>query len=191
MKAQFISATICLLSLGACNNTSRSPKELSSTEVLDIAGKSPGMNAGKGTFTVKAPDGWTQRDTIISRIEYIFMMAPMQQGSPFQANVNIVTQQLKNGFTLDKYMESTQQEMETFFGDYKKLSGGERTVTGVKAKWMKCRYAHRESGTMLNGEVTILVKNNIAYAITLTTLADELEKYSPALEEILGSFVTR
>ena len=191
MKAQFISATICLLSLAACNNTSRSPKELSSTEVLDIAGKSPGMNAGKGTFTVKAPDGWTQRDTVISRIEYTFMMAPMQQGSPFQANVNIVTQQLKNGFTLDKYMESTQQEMETFFGDYKKLSEGERTVTGVKAKWMKCRYAHRESGTMLNGEVTILVKNNIAYAITLTTLANELEKYSPALEEILGSFVTR
>lgn len=189
MKAPLIYAAICLLSFTACNNP-RSPKELSTAEIMDMAGKSPGMNAGKGTFTVKAPGGWTQRDTVISHIEYTFMMPPMQQGSPFQANVNIVTQQLKQGLTLDKYMESTQQELKTFFSDYKKLTGGERTVSGVKAKWMKCQYSRQESG-MLNIEITVLIKNNIAYAITLTTLADELDKYSPAMEEILGSFAAK
>jgi hypothetical protein len=189
MKAPLIYAAICLLSFTACNN-SPSPKALSTAEIMDIAGKSPGMNGGKGTFTVKAPDGWTQRDTVISRIEYTFMMPPLQQGSPFQANVNIVTQQLKQGLTLDRYMESTQQELQTFFSDYKEISVGERTVTGVKAKWMKCQYSRQESG-LLNIEITVLIKNNIAYAITLTTLANELDKYAPAMEEILGSFAAR
>ncbi|MEI3800958.1 MULTISPECIES: LpqN/LpqT family lipoprotein [unclassified Chitinophaga] len=192
MKLQLISAVaVCLLSIAACNNASKSPKELSSEEVLELAGKSPGMNAGRGTFTVNTPTGWTKIDTVMSRIEYTFMMAPITGDSTFQANVNIVTQELKKGFTLDKVMESTQKEMESFFVDYKKIDTGERTVTGVKAKWMKCQYVHRESGTLLNGEVTILVKNNIAYAITLTTLANDLVKYEPALEEILGSFTTK
>ncbi|MEZ2446035.1 LpqN/LpqT family lipoprotein [Chitinophaga sp. RCC_12] len=192
MKLQLlIPAVVCLLSFVACNNASKSPKELSSEEVLELAGKSPGMNAGRGTFTVNTPAGWTKIDTVMSRIEYTFMMAPVTDDSTFQANVNIVTQELKKGFTLDKVMESTQKEMESFFVDYKKIDTGERTVTGVKAKWMKCQYAHRESGTLLNGEVTILVKNNIAYAITLTTLAGDLAKYEPALEEILGSFTAK
>lgn len=156
--------------------------------MLEMAGKSPGMNAGRGTFTVSTPAGWTKTDTVMSRIEYTFMMAPMDEDSSFQANVNIVTQELKKGFTLDKVMESTQKEMQRFFTDYKKFGQGERTVTEVKAKWMKCQYMHTESGTMLNGEVTIFVKNNIAYAVTLTTLASDLEKYEPALEEILNSF---
>lgn len=188
MKIQLLSAAICLLCFTACNHASKSPKELSSAEVLEIAGKAPGMNAGNGKYTVKAPAGWSTKDTVMSRIEYTFMMAPLEPGNDFQANVNIVSQELKAGFTLDKYMTTTQKEMETFFSDYKKLAEGERTVTDVAAKWMKCQYAHRESGTMLNGQVTILVKNNIAYAITLTTLANEMEKYTPALEEILTSF---
>jgi len=191
MKLQLISAAVCLLSITACNNATKSPKELSSEEVLELAGKSPGMNAGRGTFSVTAPAGWTKTDTVMSRIEYTFMMAPPGDDSTFRANVNIVTQELKPGFTLDKVMESTQKEMENFFVDYKKTDNGERTVTGVKAKWMKCQYAHRETGTLLNGEVTILVKNNIAYAITLTTLANDLVKYEPALEEILSSFTTK
>ncbi|WP_177192255.1 LpqN/LpqT family lipoprotein [Chitinophaga arvensicola] len=190
MKLQLISAAVCLLSFTACNN-SRSPKELSSQEVLELAGKAPGMNAGKGTFTVNTPAGWTKIDTVMSRIEYVFMMAPMGEDSSFQANVNIVTQELKKGFTLDNVMASTQKEMETFFTDYKKFGQGERTVTDVKAKWMKCEYMHRESGTLLNGEVTIFVKNNIAYAVTLTTLAKDLQKYEPALEEILNSFTAK
>lgn len=191
MKLQLISAAVCLLSIAACNNTSKSPKELSSEEVLELAGKSPGMNAGRGTFSVTPPAGWTKTDTVMSRIEYTFMMAPAGDDSIFRANVNIVTQELKQGFTLDKVMETTQKEMENFFVDYRKIDNGERTVAGAKAKWMKCRYAHRETGTPLSGEVTILVKNNIAYAITLTTLASDLVKYEPALEEILGSFSTK
>ncbi|MFY0256218.1 hypothetical protein ACDQ55_19945 [Chitinophaga sp. 30R24] len=188
MKIQVIAAIVCLLSFSACNHATKPSKALSSAEILELAGQSPGMNAGNGNFTVKTPAGWSTKDTVISRIAYIFMTAPAAAGSPFQANVNIITQELKEGFTVDKYMATTQKEMQTFFSSYKKLAEGERTVTDVKAKWMKCQYIHRESGTVLNGEITILVKNNIAYAITLTTLADELEQYAPALEEVLGSF---
>ncbi|PSL42497.1 putative lipoprotein LpqN [Chitinophaga niastensis] len=159
--------------------------------MLELAGKSPGMNAGNGTFSIKTPEGWTKKDTVMSRIEYTFMMAPKLEGSPFQANVNIVTQQLKEGFTLEKYMESTRKEMESFFSNYQQLGDGERMVTDVKAQWMKCQYKHRESGLMLNAQVTILVKNNITYGITLTTLHNELDKYSPALEVILNSFTTK
>jgi hypothetical protein len=190
MKLQLFSAIVCLLLISACNNT-KSPKELSTNEMLDMAGKSPGMNAGNGTFSVKTPEGWTKMDTVMSRIEYTFMMSPKEEGSPFQANINIVTQQLKEGFTLDKYMESTKKEMETFFSSYKKTVEGERTVANVKAKWLQCQYKHRESGLTLNAKVTILVKNNITYGITLTTLQHEMDKYTPALDEILNSFTTK
>lgn len=191
MKIQLLSAVVCLLSITACSNGSKSPKELSSAEILEHAGKAPGMNAGNGTFTVQTPEGWTKKDTVISRVEYTFMMAPLQPGNAFQANVNIITQELKSGSTLDKYMATTQQEMQNYFDSYKKLDDGERTVTDVKAKWMKCQYVHKETGTKLNIVVTILVKNNIAYAITLTTLADELEKYAPQLDGILNSFAAK
>lgn len=188
MKVQLISAAICLLGFTACNNASKSPKELSSAEILEQVGKVPGMNAGNGTFSVETPEGWSKKDTVISRVEYTFMMAPLQAGSAFQANVNIITQELKSGSTLEKYMAATQQEMQNYFDSYQKLEDGERTVADVKAKWMKCQYTHRETGTKLNILVTILVKNNIAYAITLTTLADDLGKYAPALDGILSSF---
>ncbi|RFS18866.1 DUF1795 domain-containing protein [Chitinophaga silvatica] len=189
MKVQFVLAiSCCLLSFTACHNADKSPQALSSSELLERAGKAPGMNAGNGKFTVKTPAGWTKTDTVISRIEYTFMLAPASPGSQFQTNVNIVTQQIKEGFTVDKYMQSTRQEMESFFADFKLLEEGTRTVTGVKAKWMRCQYIHKETGTLLNGQITILVKNNIAYAITMTTLANELDEYTPALDEILDSF---
>ena len=188
MKLQLLSAAVCLLSMIACNNGVKSPKELSAAEILEHAGKAPGMNAGNGTFTVQTPEGWTKKDTVISRVEYTFMVAPMQPGSAFQANVNIITQELKSGSSLEKYMATTQQQMENYFDGYKKLADGERTMNNAKAKWLKCEYVHRETGTRLNIEVTVLLKNNIAYAITMTTLADELEKYAPQLDVILNSF---
>jgi hypothetical protein len=189
MKGQFVLAiSCCLLSFTACNNAQKPPKALSSSEILERAGKAPGMNAGKGKFTVKTPEGWSRTDTVMSRIAYTVMTAPVTPGSTFQANINIVTQQIKEGLTIDKYMQTTQQEMENFFSNYQKLEEGERTVTGVTAKWMKCEYVHKESGTLLSGQITILVKNNIVYAITLTTLANELDEYTPALNEILDSF---
>ncbi|MBO9731204.1 MAG: DcrB-related protein [Chitinophaga sp.] len=191
MKIQLISAAVCLLSMGACNNGTKSPKELSSAEILEQAGKAPGMNAGNGTFSVQTPEGWSKKDTVISRVEYTFMMAPVQPGSAFQANVNIITQELKSGSSLDKYMATTQQEMQNYFDGYQQLADGERTVTDVKAKWLKCQYTHRETGTKLNIIVTVLVKHNIVYAITMTTLADELEKYAPQLDGILNSFVAK
>lgn len=191
MKIQLISAAVCLLSMSACNNGTKSPKELSSAEILEQAGKAPGMNAGNGTFSVQTPEGWSKKDTVISRVEYTFMMAPAQAGSAFQANVNIITQELKNGSSLDKYMAATQQEMQNYFDGYRQLEDGERTVTDVKAKWLKCQYTHRETGTKLNIIVTVLVKRNIVYAITMTTLADELEKYAPQLDGILNSFVAK
>lgn len=191
MKLQLLSTAVCLLSFIACNNGSKSPKELSSAEILEQAGKAPGMNAGNGTYSVQTPEGWSKKDTVISRVEYTFMMAPQQPGSAFQANVNIITQELKGGSTLEKYMATTQQQMQNYFDGYKKLDDGERAMTDAKAKWLKCEYVHRETGTKLNIEVTVLVKNNIAYAITMTTLANELEKYAPQLDVILNSFVAK
>jgi hypothetical protein len=190
MKIQLISAAVCLLIVTACNSA-KSPKELSSAEILEQAGKAPGMNAGNGTFSVQTPEGWTKKDTVIARVEYTFMIAPLQPGNAFQANVNIITQELKSGSSLEKYMETTQQEMQNYFEGYNKLEDGERNVADVKAKWIKCSYVHRETGTKLNIVVTILVKHNIVYAVTLTTLADELGKYAPQLEGILNSFTAK
>ncbi|WP_326992424.1 LpqN/LpqT family lipoprotein [Chitinophaga sp. 212800010-3] len=188
MKVQVIAIVICLLSVIACNNTAKSPQKIDTAEILEMAGKAPGMNAGKGTFTVKTPDGWSTRDTLMNRVEYMVMKAAPNEDSSFQANVVIVTQETKKGDDAAKFMAATQEQLANFFPDYKKIAEGERTVAGVTAKWVKSRYSLPDEDDMVNAESVILVKNNIAYAITLTTTEDELDKYTPDLEVILNSF---
>ncbi|MDQ0106418.1 hypothetical protein J2T02_001526 [Chitinophaga terrae (ex Kim and Jung 2007)] len=189
MKVQLVLAISCLLSFTACNNANRSPKAISNTEVLERAGKAPGMNAGSGRFTVATPAGWTKTDTVVSRVHYTFLKGPMSADSLFQVNVNIVSQQVKEGVTVDDYMEGTESQMESIFDNYKKLDTGERPVTGVTAKWLKYRFSNNDASLWLSGQISVLVKNNITYVVTLTTPADELEKYSPVLDTILDSFV--
>jgi hypothetical protein len=113
----------------------------------------------------------------------------MSADSLFQVNVNIVSQQVKEGVTVDDYMEGTESQMESIFDNYKKLDAGERPVTGVTAKWLKYRFSNNDASLWLSGQISVLVKNNITYVVTLTTPANELEKYSQVLDTILDSFV--
>ncbi|MCW3465538.1 DUF1795 domain-containing protein [Chitinophaga nivalis] len=187
MKLKLIPAALVMLTFVACKNKPTT-KDHTSDELLEMAGKAPGMNAGSGRFTVKTPTGWTRMDTVISRIQYAYFVAPPEEGNPFQANVNIITQQLQAGFTLQQYVATTEKEMSTLIQGFKKQEEGERTIAGEKARWIKYRFVHHETEMTLNGEIIILVKDNIAYAITLTTPKDALDKYSKELEELLHSF---
>lgn len=190
MKIQLVLAiSCCLLSFSACNNAKKSPKALSNTEVLERAGKAPGMNAGNGRFTVTTPTGWTKTDTVVSHVHYTFLKGPMSTDSMFQVNVNILSQQVKDGITVDDYMDGTEAQMANIFDNYKKLKEGERTVSGVTAKWLKYSFSNNDASLWLSGQLSVLVKDNITYVITLTAPAEELEKYSPVLDTILDSFV--
>lgn len=174
--------TFSFVMLMACNNTA--PKN--AEDFVKQAAQQPGANAGTGKFSMSVPEGWEKIDTVFNGFNTTFLLSPLEPGSTFRANINVVTESL-NGYSFDDYFRASILNMEKYLKEFSDKGRGEQDVNGLKAKWLK--YSQKNSnGQLLECIVYMIAKDGIGYGITFSGLPGDITKYQDDVNHVLNSF---
>jgi hypothetical protein len=181
-KVLFLIAAVFLFIATSCNNEPRKPK--STDEILEMASKAPGINAGKQSYTLSIPKGWTEKDTVISNVKFHFIFPPAEE-SITGANINILNESM-SGLSLDRYMKTSVSNMQSMMPGFKLLEQGDFTsTTGEKITWI--HYLMKRGNIDLEGILYFLPHNDIAYLMTGIALKDKMDQYRGIFDRVAGS----
>ncbi len=172
----------------ACNNSAKKDKEATTTlpDVKKMVDEHPGVNAGSGTFSITAPDGWSKKDTVISGAKLTTLTSPDDGNSDkFKENVNVVTESAK-GYDLKGYVTSNRSTMAAQISSIEFLSDTESTLGGEAVEVLV--YGFNYSGYDLKNTAYFLVKNDIGYVITCTALKTTFDRFQKSFKTIVDSF---
>jgi len=106
----------------------------------------------------------------------------------FSDNVNLVIQNLTGQpiKSLDQYTELSENQILTMLTDSKILSSELLKSNGQE--YQKVSYTAQQGIYKLTFQQYYFIKNEIAYVLTFTCVADEFEKYRAIGDKILNSF---
>jgi hypothetical protein len=109
----------------------------------------------------------------------------------FATNVNVLRLQMPSGTTLDAAVAATLGQMESLPNFTKPIVHERLTMATGDRERIRCKMTMQmPTGQTFTLATTqfVLVKDTDAYAVTLTTLADQDAKYAPSFEKIGTSF---
>jgi len=170
-----------LVLVAACQNNNR---QKTAEEVLKQAAKTPGINAGTGTFDITAPSGWSRLDTSLNGVRATLLLAPVAT-SGARASVNVVSESMSN-MSLDKYFDISIDNMGKFMQGYQPGAKGDKVIDGTPAKYAE--YSQTPSGLPLDAICYIVPHNGIAYVITCTAPHGQMDQYRSQFDESVQSF---
>jgi hypothetical protein len=177
-----IAAALLVVSLPACKG--RFKKKGSGDTITDLS-KFPGINAGAGTFSLEAPNGWRNYDTTLNGIKFRFIQAPRSINPRFTPNLNIFSEKINDG-VLDAYFKGVQLGARKST-DYEEIGSGSKTIDGRAARWLQYS-STSQGGTHMEIIFTALIADGICYNITMATARGEMATYKPSFDTVLNSF---
>jgi hypothetical protein len=184
MKILLIAATIVSFSLASCN---RHPKETpSNTEILKDLGKAPGINAGDGSYSIIPPPGWSSMDTSMNGVRFKILKAPPGSATLITPSMNILTTKV-GGASLDDYFAAAHGGMKGMLKNYEEIGSGKKKINDLPARWLQYRCT-AASGSKMEAIFTLIVADDIGYAITMATQEGDMMKWEKVFENTLNSF---
>lgn len=172
--------------LSACQQNSKKPSDNLDKEVKDLVKKSPGLNAGTGTYSIQATEGWTKTDTSLGGLQATLLKSELEGNSDiFMENINVVTEKA-TGYDLDKYYEANLSTLSTQMPGYTKISSGNVIINGQEAR--RLAYSHNYTGTATEVETYFFVKDGIGYVITCSAQQGKLTKWKPEFDKVVNTF---
>lgn len=172
----------------ACQSNQKKDKN-PETDLRKMIEQAPGINKGSGTYTIQAPDGWTEGDTTVSGAKLTTIKSPSDGPEDnFMENITVVTEDSK-GYDLNSYTSTNRKNMNTQLENLNFLSEENLTIGSVAAKAVV--YSFSYSGFALKNTAYFLVKDNIGYVITCTAQSKTFDQFQPAFKKCVNSFLIK
>jgi hypothetical protein len=163
-------------------------KALTPEEIEKAVRKNPNLNAGSGSYSITAPDGWDKTDTLLMGMRATVIFSPVESpGDDFRENINIVTERTGNK-TTEEYLRLSRDNMKNMLTDLKEIDNGTKKINGHTANWIK--YSHSYMGYALEVKVYMLIADEIAYVITCTCKKGEMENWETQFDNCVVTFST-
>lgn len=154
-------------------------------QILEQAGKNPGMNAGAGKYSFTTPEGWQRMDTTMQNIQFTYLFAPVENKTSFHTNINIGTENMQ-GMSADDYFEKNVRMMGQYMQNFVAGTASARATNGNKMKIQE--YTHTMNGVDMDVTMAIIPKDGIAYIVTITTPKGQRGNYQKEFDEVVNSF---
>ncbi len=187
MKRNFpiLVIAIAAIVLPACQSKSKKEKN-DLADIKKLVKENPGINAGAGTYSIEAPEGWTKLDTLVSGLKITTVMAPLDnEKDVFRENLNIITEDAKD-YSVDDYAKANRKYMEEQLPEMKVIRSGETKIGDLPAQWVL--YTFNYSGQPLKNTVYFIVKNNTGYVLTCSALHSDFDKFENGFKQCVSSF---
>jgi hypothetical protein len=171
-----------ILIAGACKSNYRKAAD-------EIASKIPpseavNMNAGKETYTIYVPDGWSTKYKREYGVEYYFISAPKTIDNP-NTNINVTTEFMQD-LSLEDYAELTVTSIKNNIPGANILDQGSIIANGLEGRW----YCYQMETQGIKATLTsyIFPKNGVAYIITAGTQTKDASKFKATFDTVAKSF---
>lgn len=139
-------------------------------------------------YTITYPPTWTLDNN--GRMGMIFqLLSPLSSPEDkFSDNVNLVIQNLTGQpiKSLDQYTKLSENQILTMMTDSKILLSERLNSNGKE--FQKITYTAQQGIYKLKFQQYYFIKNELAYVLTFTCVADEFEKYHAIGDKIMDSF---
>ena len=135
-------------------------------------------------FSLRYPDGWTLRNLQDSPAD-VGLTADQAAADGFSENVNVLVQQVPEGFTLGRYTQASKQELETLQG-FQLGSEGSTSLGGEPATWLE--HEAVQQGALLQFWQVWTVRGPKAYVVTYTGQGEGFDAFRMSAESIVRSF---
>lgn len=188
-KIFFLGATAVLLFATSCKTDNKKlnkddAKPMTNEEILEKASTSKNINVGDKVYLVDIPNGWTTKDTSINNLKFYFLVAPTSDAD-FRTNINIINESMQ-GISFDEYKKKTIESMKHYMPNVEILESGDMKASDLAGSWF--HYNLTQSGIKLGIINYTFPKDGIAYIITATTKAENLDKYRITFDAVAKSF---
>ncbi len=169
----------------SCKFQSKDDKKIDKN--LDQLKNNPNINVGDGTYSITPLEGWDKKDTLMRGVKFTFIYAPdNKKEGLFSPNMNILSEKLPSSYSLDEYIAVSKKNMKLQLNDVEEKGDGEEMIDGTNAKWSI--YKHTYSGINIDVLVYFILKENIAYVISCSTLSGKMPKLEQDFRTIVRSF---
>lgn len=135
-------------------------------------------------YTITPPANWTTEKSTQGDAAVRFS-APVAQG--FAANVLVVVAPAAPKSTLEGGVKQINAAYPRIFPGYKKLAQGFTTVGGLRALYNTANLKNGKPPQLFRMHQVVVLKKNLMYTITCTSLDADYAKYHPVFTAMLKS----
>ncbi len=186
MKKQYIHFLLCAVLLTACKAQNKKTSTTLDKDIKEFVKSVPGVNAGTGTFSIEATDGWTKVDTSINGLQIVLLKSEMEGSDDvFMENINVVTEKA-DGMDADEYFKANLASLSNGMPGYQKLSSDNVTINGLEARHLT--YTHTYTGSPAEVEAYFFAKGGLGYVITCSTEKGKLPKWKSSFDKVVNTF---
>jgi hypothetical protein len=146
-------------------------------------GQPTNMNAGKLSYSIYIPSGWTTENRTLYGVNYYYLMAPKTEEDP-NTNVNVVTEDMRS-LSLEEYRTETINSVKRAIPTAAHFEKGDVTANGLQGAWYS--YTMEPQGIKVSLVSYIFPKNKIAYIITAGTQAKDASRYRKLFDSVAMS----
>ncbi len=185
MKKHFI-VVLAVFFVTACKQPAKKLSDNVDKDIKEMVESTPGINAGTGTFSIEAIEGWTKVDTSINGLKIVLVKSASEgAGDIFMENINVVSE--KSGdMKLDDYFKANLASLNNGMPGYEKVSDNEVTINGLDARYL--RYNHTYTGSSSEAEAYFLVNDGAGYVITCSAEKGKMAKFKPSFDKVINTF---
>jgi hypothetical protein len=186
MKKISLVILAAVIVLFACKPKTKKMSNDIDSDIKSYVENNPGLNAGKGTFSIQAAQGWTKVDTTISGLQIVLLKSEVEGPNDiFMENINVVTEQTK-GMDLDEYFKANLASLNNGMPGYEKISSDVVTVNGREARHLI--YTHTYTGNPTDVEAYFFTTKDMGYVITCSADKGKLAKWKPDFDKVVNTF---
>lgn len=151
----------------------------------------PGTTARRYThealgFSIAFPDDWDVRRDFESRFAFMGVSPKEGEDDPYGENVNVMAMSTPPGMSLEDFSAIQIQQARELLDNYARRGQSFETVNGERAA--RFDYAHTVDNQRIVSITHILLRDNIAYAITCSATLEQYDRYRAKMLEITNSF---
>ncbi|MGI9175661.1 MAG: DcrB-related protein [Rhodothermales bacterium] len=142
-------------------------------------------HAYRDDFRLAAPSDWTVREDV--RSVHLIALSP-QDGpdDPFRENLNVTTQDVPEGATLDAFYDDAFAEIAKSTIGFSEIETRNVRIGGVPAKRLVYEYPFGQRAFRVL--TYVLLDGDQGYFLTGTALAEQYDHYAATFEQIAESF---
>lgn len=162
-------------------------KEVKS-QTVEVAGKSPAVNADTGKFTVTTPEHWERVDTSLYGMQQTILYAP-HIPDEFRSFISIINQKIPHDLTFEQFYD---KNISAMTADNDNIKVGPKTKKEVNGTTIILQsYSNNESGEYETTEgmiASIPTKNGTLYTLGLITRFGHMADYQKEFDAVVNSF---
>jgi hypothetical protein len=135
-------------------------------------------------YSIEYPSNWVKKD--VPKLDLVLFAPPKNEASRSHASMNIVSETVGAGVTLDQFYNESLANLRTQLKDVNIENSGTRDLNGIPTKWVL--YTHVMQDIKFRVLQFFIVAEENIYLMTFSAVDEDFENYRSEFDKIASTF---